>query len=184
MPSLTFYSWSPGFLHSTVANTTPDLLHATGVSSSRVTVRIKWWKEKRKARPSTCNWEGLRCLDSEFFATAASEQAWAESCDKHGRKSSQVDRCVRLDRLRGLLQASCKKYLTQAVKHNTCTVWNCFCIYLFIRWVLSWDSTLLVLFWTYYNTHSLRQSHRVYEFRLQSSWKHSQITLIKSVHTV
>jgi len=38
-------------------------------------VRIKGSKEKRKARPSTWNWEGLRCLDSEFFASAASEQA-------------------------------------------------------------------------------------------------------------
>ena len=33
-------------------------------------VRIKGSKEKRKARPSTWNWEGLRCLDSEFFASA------------------------------------------------------------------------------------------------------------------
>jgi len=30
-----------------------------------------------------------------------------------------------------------QKYLTQAVKHNTCTVWNCFHIHLFTEWVFS-----------------------------------------------
>jgi len=28
-----------------------------------------------------------------------------------------------------------QKYLTQAVKHDICTVWNCFCIHLFTYWV-------------------------------------------------
>jgi len=51
---------------------------------------IKGWKEKRKAKPSTWNWEWGRCLDTEFFASAASEQARAESCDQNGRKSTKL----------------------------------------------------------------------------------------------
>jgi len=73
-----------------VARLKADLLYATGfflVQSD--CVRIKGSKEKRKARPSTWNWEGLRCLDSDFFVSVASEQAQAESCDQHGRKSTK-----------------------------------------------------------------------------------------------
>jgi len=30
-----------------------------------------------------------------------------------------------------------QKYLAQAVKHNPCTVWICFCIHLCTHWVFS-----------------------------------------------
>jgi len=76
-------------LHSCKHHARPVIYHRRFlVQSDCVRMKAKGSKEKRKARPSTWNWEGLRCLDSEFLVSAASEQARAESCDQHGRKST------------------------------------------------------------------------------------------------
>jgi len=76
-------------LHSRKHHARPLICHRRFLVQSDC-VTIKGSKEKRKARPSTWNWEGLRCLDSEFFVLPVSKH---EQIDMAASRSEigQVD---------------------------------------------------------------------------------------------